>query len=61
MDPSKVIRMKTLDKRKLCPGGAYTSYPIGTITKIKMGDQNCKNCPLYQINDGEEQCNYKGT
>ena len=49
-----------MDKRKLCPGGSYVSYPIGTIKKVKMGDQNCKNCPLYKINDeGIETCNFK--
>lgn len=50
--------MITIDKRKICPGGASVSYPIGTIKKIKMGDGNCKNCPLYS--ESEDGCNYEG-
>ena len=49
-----------IDKRKSCPGGSHISYPIGTIKKVKMGDPNCKNCPLYKQEGEEENCNFSG-
>ena len=30
-----------------CPHGSSVTYPIGTISHVKVLDANCKNCPCY--------------
>ena len=32
---------------RTCPHGASVQYPIGTIKRIKVGDENCSQCYCY--------------
>lgn len=32
---------------KICPNGASINYPAGTLIKVPVGGDLCKQCPLW--------------
>lgn len=33
--------------QRSCPHGSSVTFPVGTISHVKVFDANCSNCPCY--------------
>lgn len=38
--------------QRSCPHGSSVTYPVGTISHVKVGDENCTLCPCYHWENG---------